>query len=135
MRKLSKIKKKKKEKSVKDFPGITHCFALFRHRETHSSVPVPKLIQSTRTIFLRMEVFLILHFIIDPFLFYPEIVFGKLLRPMTLKDWSVLEGNEVEKNYCELWGISLQVRKLHYWFIINKTWSVSIPWLDLDHST
>lgn len=54
-----------------------------------------------------MEVFLILHFIIDPFLFYPEIVFGKLLRPMTLKDWSVLEGNEVEKNYCEIWGISL----------------------------
>lgn len=45
MRKFSKIrKKKKKEKSVKDFLGITNCFALFTSRETHSSVPVPKLI-------------------------------------------------------------------------------------------
>lgn len=43
---------------------------------------------------------------------------------MTLEDWSVLERNELGKNYCETWGTNLSKRKLKHWPIISKACSV-----------
>lgn len=54
--------------------------------------------------FLMNRGFLLLHFTLDTFLFYPEFFFGKLLRPITQEDSCVLENNELEKNYCEIRG-------------------------------